>query len=291
MSPQATLTRISIFPVKSLDGMDVDEAYVLPCGAIDGDRRWRLVDMDGRVVNAKRTPRFHAIRSEFDLAHRLITLSRDDLSNPENPETFSLSPGSDGPCEWLSDTLGVHVLLEERRDGGFPDDREAPGPTVIATESLEQVSRWFGVSIHETRRRFRMNLEITGCGPFWEDALASPSRSDLPSLLDLPSTMTVDPYADLPPLEPRVFSIGNLRFQAVHACRRCAVPSRDSYHGKEKELFREVFEARRSKELRRDVDAGKWSDYYRLGINTHRMGDELDGETLSCGSFLVVEEP
>ena len=69
MSPQATLTRISIFPVKSLDGMDIDQAYVLPCGAIDGDRRWRLVDMDGRVVNAKRTPRFHAIRSELSLIH------------------------------------------------------------------------------------------------------------------------------------------------------------------------------------------------------------------------------
>lgn len=289
MSPQVMLTRISIFPIKSLDGFDVDEACVLPCGAIDGDRRWRLVDMDGRVVNAKRTPRFHTIRSEFDLEHRLVTLSRDDGSNLEHPETFSLSPGTGGPCEWLSDNLGMHVLLEERRHGGFPDDREASGPTCIATESLEQVSRWFGVSVDEARRRFRMNLEITGCGPFWEDSLASPSRSDLPSLLDLPSTMTVDPYADLPPLEPRVFSIGNLHFQAVHGCRRCVVPSRDSFHGKEKELFREVFEARRSKELRRDVDAGKWSDYYRLGINTHRVGNNLDSETLSSGAVIVVE--
>jgi len=63
-----TLDRITIFPVKSLDGMDVDEARVLPSGGLEHDRRWQLVDMEGRVVNAKRTPRCHAIRAEFDLA-------------------------------------------------------------------------------------------------------------------------------------------------------------------------------------------------------------------------------
>ena len=62
-----TLDRITIYPVKSLDGVDVTAARVLPGGALEHDRRWHLTDMEGRVVNAKRTPLFHAIRAEFDL--------------------------------------------------------------------------------------------------------------------------------------------------------------------------------------------------------------------------------
>jgi len=50
-----TLDLITLYPVKSLDGVDVPEAHVLPSGALEHDRRWRLVDMEGRVVNAKRT--------------------------------------------------------------------------------------------------------------------------------------------------------------------------------------------------------------------------------------------
>ena len=62
-----TLDRIEIYPVKSLDGLDLVECGVLESGALENDRRWRLVDMDGRVLNAKRSPVFHALRAEFDL--------------------------------------------------------------------------------------------------------------------------------------------------------------------------------------------------------------------------------
>ncbi|MFM8635311.1 MAG: MOSC domain-containing protein, partial [Planctomycetia bacterium] len=239
-----TLDRITIYPVKSLDGVDVEEGRVMPSGGLENDRRWRLVDLEGRVVNAKRTARFHLIRAEFDLAERLITLSRwaDDPSEPA--ETFPLVPGPEGPCGWLSEALGVRVLLEERHDGGFPDDREAAGPTLLATASLEEVARWFGFDLAEARRRFRANLEIGGCDAFWEDTLASPARPvPPPSLVELPGEVAVDPYADVPPEEPREFSIGEVRFRATNVCRRCVVPGRDSRTGAVTERFREAFEA------------------------------------------------
>ena len=69
-----TLDRITIYPLKSLEGLDVGESRVLESGALEHDRRWRLVDMDGRVVNAKRSPLIHAIRAEFELSERLVTL-------------------------------------------------------------------------------------------------------------------------------------------------------------------------------------------------------------------------
>ena len=59
------LDRITIYPVKSLDGVEVATALVLPCGALENDRRWRLVDMERRVVNAKRMPLVQAVRATF----------------------------------------------------------------------------------------------------------------------------------------------------------------------------------------------------------------------------------
>jgi uncharacterized protein YcbX len=262
-----TLDRITIYPVKSLEGVDLAECGVQECGALENDRRWRLVDMDGRVVNAKRTPRFHPIRAEYDLPERLITLSFWADGPTEPAHTFPLAPGPEGPCEWLSEALGMRVLLEERRDGGFPDDREAPGPTLVATASLAEVARWFGFDLAEAQRRFRANLEISGCEAFWEDTLASPARVGVPSLADLPADLAIDPYADLPPLEPREFAIGEVRFRATGVCKRCPVPSRESRTGAVTDQFREVFEAWRGRGLRPDVDTGRWGDFYRLGGN------------------------
>ena len=286
-----TLDRITIYPVKSLDGVDVAECGVLACGALENDRRWRLVDLDGRVVNAKRTPRFHLIRAEYDLAERLITLSFWTDGSTDSAQTFPLAPGPEGPCEWLSEALGLRVLLEERCDGGFPDDREAPGPTLVATASLEEVARWFGLDLAEARRRFRVNLEIGGCEAFWEDTLASPARVGVPSLADLPADLAIDPYADLPPLEPREFAIGDVRFRATGVCKRCPVPGRESRTGALKELFREAFEARRGRGLRADVDAGRWGDFYRLGVNTWATPEDGEPRLIREGTAITLFGP
>jgi len=180
------------------------------------------------------------------------------------------------------------VLLQERADGGFPDDRDAPGPTLVSTATLVEVARWFGFDLAESRRRFRVNLEIGGCDAFWEDTLASPARPELqPSLLDLPPGLPVDPYADLPRPEPREFSIGDARFIATNVCRRCVVPTRDSRTGMVTEHFRDAFEARRSRGMRADVDAAAWGTLYRLGLNTNTRRVESDPAVISVGNHVV----
>jgi len=285
-----TLDRITIYPVKSLDGLDVAEARVLPAGGLEHDRRWQLTDLEGRVLNAKRSPLFHAIRAEFDLggagglpasAGHTIHLAIDPaavaaraipgierLASLE-PASFPLVPGPEGPCGWLSEVFGTSVLLLERADGGFPDDRDAPGPTLISTATLAEVAGWFRFDVHECRRRFRANLEIGDCDAFWEDALASPARPELqPPITTASAELPADPYADLPPPEPLAFSIGAARFRATNVCRRCVVPGRDSRTGFVTEQFRDVFEAWRTRTLPRDVDATAWNRVYRLAINT-----------------------
>jgi uncharacterized protein YcbX len=336
-----TLTGITIYPVKSLDGLSLSESLVLPCGALANDRRWRLVDAEGQVVNAKRTARFHVIRAAFSLAslapawatdgpatdgdstgepasssadrppsgqprscqpqpqssqsaRNTVTLWLDESAVGSGPpplaaETFPLVPGQEGPCGWLSEALAENVFLEERVEGGFPDDRDAPGPTLTSTETLSEVARWFNWDLAEARRRFRMNLELTGddpagttagnagqraraslSGPFWEDTLACPARPlsvEANLTKDAAVALAADPYADLPPPEPQAFSIGDVRFRATGVCRRCVVPSRDSRTGRVTNLFRDAFEARRSRGLRADVDSRSWENHFRLGLN------------------------
>ena len=283
------LASITVYPVKSLDGLDLPESPLLSCGALANDRRWRLVDLEGRVVNAKRTPLVQRIRAEFDLAERLITLAREGSGPPASWETFPLSPGREGPCGWLSEALGMRVLLEERADGGFPDDRDAPGPTLISTASLAAVAGWFGLDLDEARRRFRMNLEIDECDPFWEDTLAVPAGQGgagraVSAEAAMAAGLPTDPYAALPPPVPRRCVIGGVSFEAVAVCRRCVVPSRSSRggdpdRGRDADHrrdpapgFREAFEARRRVTLRRDVDIAAWSHLYRLGITTRAHG-------------------
>ena len=282
-----TLERITIYPVKSLDGVACDDARVLSSGALEHDRRWRLVDADGLVVHAKRTPLIQAIRASFENedGHWFVSLEADERAVQAGaipglerlaglrPAVFPLQPGREGPSGWLAEAIGLDILLQERLDGGFPDDREAAGPTLVATATLVEVGRWFAFGLEEVRRRFRVNLEVAGCPMFWEDTLASPARSDPgPSLLDLPPDVAADPYASLPPPEPRAFAVGTVRFRATNVCRRCPVPSRDSHTGAVTAFFREAFEARRSHGLRPDVDVTGWGHYYRLAINTTGLG-------------------
>ena len=315
------LSGITIYPVKSLDGLGLAEATVLPSGALMHDRRWRLIDTEGRVVNAKRTSRFHSIRARFegmdDESNRIsqsssghfVTLwmghDLDQMSDDsQSAETFPLIPGSEGPCEWLSDALQEHVFLEERVEGGFPDDRDAAGPTVISTETLGEVARWFGWNDAEARRRFRMNLELTAepdqlssgksqdskvlYNPFWEDSLACPVQK----MNSISSLSEGDDSLDyLPVGEPDVFSIGRIYFRPTGACRRCVVPSRDTRTGKQIKLFRDVFEARRYHGLRQDVDTRDWQDYYRLGLNTSVLRSPTGGQITIGDELKLLETP
>jgi len=286
-----TLDRITLYPVKSLDGHEVEAATVLPSGALADDRRWRLVDADGGVVNAKKSGLFAAIRAEFDLDGPAVTLRVDPAAVaaaglPTADRTrlrllaadaaggpFPLEPGPAGPCEWLGAALGQAVFLEERPDGGFPDDTDAPGPTLVSTATLAAVGRWFGLDTAEARRRFRTNLEVADCDAFWEDTLASPMALPRPpSLLELPEGLAADPYADMPPPEPRAFAVGGVRFRATNVCRRCVVPTRDSRTAVVTAHFRDAFEAWRRRELRADVDAAGWGRLYRLAVNTRGTG-------------------
>ncbi len=254
----ARLARIRIYPIKSLDPMDVSECKVSPAGALVDDRRWAIVDQQGQFVTGKRTPAVHRLRAEFDPDAPAVRLRH----GAENAwATFSLS-GDREPLEsWLSERLGLPVRVEEGPDGGFPDDTEAPGPTVVSTATLMEVASWFpGLSLEEVRRRFRANLEIDDVPAFWEDRLYGPND------------------------ECVRFSIGKVVFEGMRPCRRCVVPTRDPETGEAVAGFAAQFARRREATLPEWADRSRFDHFYRLAVNTRlvegggralRVGDEV----------------
>jgi uncharacterized protein YcbX len=257
----ASLARIAIFPIKSLDGVVLDDVEVLAGGALAGDRRFALVDRDGRFINGKRTPAVHLVRAEFDLQTMLVSLRRE--ADPP-PAEFSLSDDRPALAEWLSNALGTACRVVENATQGFPDDTDAPGPTVISTATLRAVTGWFaGLTLDEARRRFRANLEIDGVEPFWEDRLVGPAGSEVP------------------------FRIGALRWLGIKACQRCVVPTRSSEAAEVTPGFQKTFAAERQRTLPEWATAERFDHFYRLAVNT-RLAPGQQPAVLHRGDVVVV---
>jgi uncharacterized protein len=258
-----TLSRITVFPIKSLDGRELRDVRVLPGGALEGDRRWAIFDAQGRVVNGKRTAAVHAIRATFDDGLQRVTLSHDERDSLA-AASFHLPEQSTQVAEWLSEAFELKCRLIENADDGFPDDTDAPGPTLITTASLARTAGWFpGLDLAEMRRRIRANLEFEAPEAFWEDRLADDGMN-----------------------RPR-FSIGGATYRGRTICARCIVPTRDSQSGEVISGFARAFADRRAAELPEWAPREQFNHFYRLAINTAPEWIE-DDATLRVGDELVI---
>ena len=259
------LARIVVYPIKSLDGICVSEARVLPSGALEHDRRFAICDASGRFVNGKRTPAVHRLETYCDPVARTVRFRKKDGGAAVE---FHIDGDRPELQSWLSEFFGMRVTLEENADGGFPDDTVLPGPTVISTATLETVAMWFdGMSVDEARLRFRANLEISGSEPFWEDRLF---RGEGDAVR---------------------FSIGAARFEGMNPCARCVVPTRSTETGDRDYSFQKVFVANRRRALPAWADRDRFDHYFRLAVNTRRSPAEPpDAErTIRVGDVILPE--
>ena len=243
------VARIDLYPLKAFDTVVVETATVLPSGALEGDRRWAFVDAQERFVNGKRHAETHRIRTAVDPVGRTATF--DGL-------TFSLDRDVAAVEAWVSARLQTPVRLREHPAAGFPDDTDAPGPTVVATATLAAVAGWFDLSLEVTRARFRANLEIGGVAAFWEDAWYGATCQ-----------------------------LGAVPLVLVNPCARCIVPSRDPRTGEAFPGFQKQFAERRRAALAPDVDPAPFDHYYRLAVNT-RLATASRGGTIRVGDPVAV---
>jgi uncharacterized protein YcbX len=253
------LARIDIFPVKSLDGVSVDQATVLASGALGGDRTYALFNAQGRFVNGKRTAAIHPLRATFAEDGELITVV---INGDNSAATFHLQQQRSDLEAWLSDYFQQPITLQANHDSGFPDDTAAAGPTVISTATLQTVAGWYGLSLEETRRRFRTNLEIDGVPAFWEDQLFGPDAL------------------------PVHFTIGDVVLEGINPCQRCIVITRDPVTGMATPNFQKTFAQQRAATLPDWAPPQRFNHFYKLAINTNIRAQA--GQMLRLGDSVSV---
>ncbi len=253
------LASISIYPVKSLEPGALQHARILRSGALEGDRTFALFDAGGKFVNGKRHAKVHQLRSSFDPFTGELRLGRAETG-------LTSAFRVDGKVEeietWLTEFFGMPIFFRRNTDVGFPDDLDSPGPTVISTATLAEVASWFGLDVKQVRLRFRANLEIGDCPPFWEDRLYGKQGSVVR------------------------FRIGDCLLDGNNPCRRCAVPPRDPGTGEGFPDFAVIFRKQREKTLPDWAERSRFDHFYRLAVNTKvppgqaektlRVGDKIE---------------
>src|SRR4051812_12138526 len=116
------LARITVYPIKSFDGTTLDVATFTEGGGLTNDRRFAFRVGMGDLVNGKKFPAIHSLRTEFSADFTTVT-----FSFPEGTrEVFQLVPGNSAFDRRMSDYLGVPVHLEENAAEGFMDDPDSP---------------------------------------------------------------------------------------------------------------------------------------------------------------------
>ncbi|MBD2608665.1 MOSC N-terminal beta barrel domain-containing protein [Scytonema hofmannii FACHB-248] len=252
------LAKIIIYPIKSLDGVAVNQAIILPGGALQHDRELAIADEKGKIVNAKRTAKIHLVRSRFDLQNRTVSLQVMGTKK----QLFQLDEEQKGIEGWLSDFFGFKVKLQENLFTGFPDDLNAPGPTVVSTATLTEVASWFpDISVEQIRDRFRANLEIDDVPPFWEDQLFAEKGDIFP------------------------FHIGDVLFEGTYPCQRCPVPTRDAFTGETYPNFQKIFVEKRQQTLPKWANLSQFNHFYRLTGNTQIPASQA-GKILKVGDVV-----
>ncbi len=199
------LVGLGSYPLKSARGLSLATAEAGSTGLLH-DRRWMIVDANGRFVSQREDPRLGRIVPE--IAGGSLRLTARGLSGTNVPElTLPLAPGNapprstgDGPrtsvtiwgdrigahgCgpeadAWISALLGPgHRLVAMPEDAVRPVDPDyaevgdrvsfADGfPYLLTTTaSLDELNRRAGTRL--TMDRFRPNLVVDGGEPFDED--------------------------------------------------------------------------------------------------------------------------
>lgn len=254
-----SLARIVVYPIKGLDGVSLEMCPVLETGPLEFDRRYRMVDHEGRVINGKRTAAVHGIRAGYDLMAGTVTLA----GASADPVVFSLVEDRQLIEAWLSNHFGFAVRMEGDQTHGFPDDPDSPGPTLVSTATLRQIASWYpGLTTDEVRRRFRPNLEIDAPEPFWEDRLVTAGENR--------------------------FHVGGTTWRGVRICQRCVVPSRDARSGEVTPGFQKRFAELRAQSRPASSPVEAFDHFYRVCINT-RPEHCVQARSLQVGDPLSRE--
>jgi uncharacterized protein YcbX len=241
------LTSIHLYPVKGLRGYDVTEAVVEPWG-LRGDRRFMLVDREGRFLSQREHPRLTQAFAGWAAPGTLRLTSTAAAGLPEllvpvptDGELISVTVwrstldamlADDQAHRWFSKLLGADtrlVYLDDptRRPVNPAHAREtdrvsfADGYPLLATTrgSLDQLNDWLleagEVDDPLPMNRFRPSIVIGGTEPWAEDGWS-------------------------------LLRVGGVDFRVAAMCSRCVVTTTDQDTGeRDREPLRMLARRRR----------------------------------------------
>jgi MOSC domain-containing protein len=219
MSPHVAW--IHVAPIKALAIQELEQVELGHLG-VENDRRFCIVDPDGKMLNAKRVRRFVAVRPQFDDAMKHLVLDMPDGSRVKGEiglgRAISVSiygrnvPARivDGPWSAALSTFAERsVELVRFDDAGEGVDRadEGAGASLLSEGSLRAIAKAAGVSGPVDPRRFRMLFGIAGVDAHVEDTWIG-SRVHIGSAVVVPggnigrcAVTTLDPVTGVSDLD------------------------------------------------------------------------------------------
>ncbi len=178
---EARVARISIAPVKSL-GLVHPEEIELERDGVRGNRRFWMVDADGRLVNNKRNGPMVQIRPEWDEETQRLALTFPDGARLEgtvelgepvaalmyghpHPSRRVLGPWEQALSEFIGEPITLLYAEQHAVDRGY----QGGSVSLVSRASLERLGEAAGAGAPLDGRRFRMLLEIEGVDAHAED--------------------------------------------------------------------------------------------------------------------------
>ena len=215
----ATLSDIHVYPVKSVGGISLSNAWVERQG-LTFDRRFMLALSDGSMVTARKYPQMVTIRSmlmpdglmftapgKAALSLRYTDFKRQEANATVWKDTFTAYTTTDDANDWFSDFLGVNVELlfcgeqsnrYREKVGNNVSFADGYPLLIISQASLDELNRRSS-EVH-CMDQFRTNLVASGTEPFAEDSW-------------------------------KRIRIGEVEFEAVKPCERCILTTVDVVKG------------------------------------------------------------
>lgn len=260
-----SLSAITIYPIKGVAGLSLDQATVEKRG-LQHDRRFLIVDSENQFLSQRELSMLATIDAVptpdgLDLRFRggdsiNVRFPNGHASRMEVTVWYSVVSAvdcGDEIAEWLSRGIGRSVRLTcmDQASKRMPGKGAEPGdevsfadacPILLANEaSLEELNGRLTDPV--PINRFRPNLVISGADAWMEDDWTS-------------------------------LQIGDLRFRAVANCKRCHVTTIDQATGKKTGQ-----EPLRTLAGYRTIDGGAVFGRYLIpdSLGTIRVGDPVSG--------------
>lgn len=261
MKIEPVLSRITIYPVKSLDGMSLQKAIVTEGGCLLHDREYSISDDKGNLIIGKTNHLVHSLRSVVDFESETISLRQ---MHETTWRRFHLQKEKLAIQTYLSDYFGVKTLLLQNKTGRFLDIPDISGVTVLSTSTLQEVSGWFNnMDLDEARKRFRATIEIENVPAFWEDNLFSKEGRGIE------------------------FKVGDVTMFGMSPRARCVVPTRNPETGDVIHAFPKSFARNRASTIPEWSTLKEYGHYYYLTVNCYIPATEI-GKAIETGNEVKI---